>query len=176
MNEQPQRPTGSAGIPWSSLPWAGRSFLVDVPIFAFGLASLYCVVMLAHYWSGPLTPQVDIDLRARALPLYALYSMLRISIAYFLSLAFTIAYGYTAAYHPRAERVMVPLLDVLQSIPVLSFLPALLLAMVALFPRRQLGLELGSILLIFTAQVWNMASSFSSSLKSIPHELREAAK
>jgi len=176
MNEQPQRPTGSAGIPWSSLPWAGRSFLVDVPIFAFGLASLYCVVMLAHYWSGPLTPQVDIDLRARALPLYALYSMLRISIAYFLSLAFTIAYGYTAAYHPRAERVMVPLLDVLQSIPVLSFLPGVMLAMVALFPRRQLGLELGSILLIFTGQVWNMAFSFYSSLKSIPQEMREAAK
>ncbi len=171
MNEQPQR-----HIPWPSLPWVGRSFLVDVPIFAFGLALLYCVVMLAHYWSGPLTPQVDIDLHARALPLYALYSMLRISIAYLLSLAFTIAYGYTAAYHARAERVMVPLLDVLQSIPVLSFLPGVMLAMVALFPRRQLGLELGSILLIFTGQVWNMAFSFYSSLKSIPQEMREAAK
>ena len=71
---------------------------------------------------------------------------------------------------------MVPLLDVLQSIPVLSFLPGVMLAMVALFPRRQLGLELGSILLIFTGQVWNMAFSFYSSLKSIPQEMREAAK
>jgi len=176
VNEQPPRPAGSAGIPWPSRPWVGRSFLVDVPIFAFCLALLYCVVMLAHYWSGPLTPQVDIDLHARALPLYALYSMLRISIANLLSLAFTIAYGYTAAYHARAERVMVPLLDVLQSIPVLSFLPGVMLAMVALFPRRQLGLELGSILLIFTGQVWNMAFSFYSSLKSIPQEMREAAR
>src|SRR5260370_26204906 len=175
MNEQPQRPTGSAGIPWSSLPWAGRSFLVDVPIFAFGLASLYCVVMLAHYWSGPLTPQVDIDLRARALPLYALYSMLRISIAYFLSLPFTIPSGSTPPYHPRAERVMVPLLDVLQSIPVLSFLPGVMLAMVALFPRRPLGLALGSILLVFTGQAWNMAFSFSSPLKGIPQPFSAAS-
>lgn len=175
MNEQPQS-SSAASIPWPSLPWVGRSFLVDVPIFAFGLALLYTVVMLAKYWSGPLTPQVDIDLHARALPLYALYSVLRISIAYFLSLAFTIGYGYIAAYNPRAERLMVPLLDVLQSIPVLSFLPGVMLAMVALFPRRQLGLELGSILLIFTGQVWNMAFSFYSSLKSIPQEMREAAR
>jgi NitT/TauT family transport system permease protein len=176
MNEQPQPSNGSAGIPWPSRPWVGPSVLVDVPIFAFCLALIYSVVLLAHYWASPLTPQVDIDLHARALPLYALYSVLRISIAYFLSLAFTIAYGYTAAYHPRAERVMVPLLDVLQSIPVLSFLPGVMLAMVALFPRRQLGLELGSILLIFTGQVWNMAFSFYSSLKSIPQEMRETAK
>src|SRR5215472_16652715 len=176
MNEQPQRSNGEASIPWASRPWAGYSFLVDVPIFAFCLALIYSVAMLAHYWSSPLTPQVDIDLRASALPLYAVYSVLRISIAYLLSLAFTIAYGYGAAYHPRAERVMVPLLDVLQSIPVLSFLPGVMLAMVALFPRRQLGLELGSILLIFTGQVWNMAFSFYSSLKSIPQEMREAAQ
>src|SRR5215470_5089248 len=176
MNEQPQRPNGEASIPWASRPWAGYSFLVDVPIFAFCLALIYSVAMLAHYWSSPLTPQVDIDLRAGALPLYAVYSVLRISIAYLLSLAFTIAYGYAAAYHPRAERVMVPLLDVLQSIPVLSFLPGVMLAMVALFPRRQLGLELGSIVLIFTGQVWNLAFSFYSSLKSIPQEMREAAQ
>ncbi len=70
---------------------------------------------------------------------------------------------------------MIPLLDVLQSIPVLSFLPGVMLAMVALFPGRQLGVELGAILLIFTGQVWNMAFSFYASLKSIPKEMREAA-
>ncbi len=71
---------------------------------------------------------------------------------------------------------MIPLLDVLQSIPVLSFLPGVMLAMVALFPRRQLGVEFGAILLIFTGQVWNMAFSFYASLKSIPREMREAAR
>jgi NitT/TauT family transport system permease protein len=176
VNEHPQNTASSARIPWPSLPWIGRSFLVDIPIFALGIALLYIVVALARYWSGPLTPQVKIDLHASALPLYALYSVLRITIAYFLSLAFTLVYGYIAAYNARAERFMVPLLDVLQSIPVLSFLPGVMLAMVALFPRRQLGVEMGSILLIFTGQVWNMAFSFYSSLKNIPTEMREAAR
>ena len=176
MSTTPQQPTGAARIPWPSLPWIGRSFWIDFPIFALGIALLYCVVTLARYWSGPLTPQVEIDLHARALPVYSLFSILRIAIAYFLSLGFTLVYGYVAAYNPRAERFMVPLLDVLQSIPVLSFLPGVMLAMVALFPRRQLGVELGSILLIFTGQVWNMAFSFYSSLKSIPQDMREAAR
>jgi NitT/TauT family transport system permease protein len=171
-------PAATARIPWPSLALTqiGRRYLVDVPIFAVGVALLYSVVAMARYWSGPLTPQVNIDLSARALPLYTLYSVLRIAIAYFLSLAFTLVYGYIAAYNRRAERFMVPLLDVLQSIPVLSFLPGVMLAMVALFPARQLGVELGSILLIFTGQVWNMAFSFYASLKSIPQEMREAAK
>src|SRR5262249_2739210 len=162
--------------PWPSLPWLGRSALIEVPIFILGTGLVYGVVEVGGYWSGPLTAQVEIDLSARALPLYALYSVLRIGIAYFLSLAFTLVYGYIAAYNRRAERFMVPLLDVLQSIPVLSFLPGVMLAMVALFPSRQLGVELGSILLIFTGQVWNMAFSFYSSLKSIPQEMREAAR
>ena len=143
---------------------------------AGGLALLYAVVVLAHDWAKPLTPQVAISLNSRALPLYALYSILRIALAYFLSLAFTLVYGYIAAYNKKAELFMVPLLDVLQSIPVLSFLPGVMLAMVALFPHRQLGLELGAILLIFTAQFGNMAFSFYSSLKNIPNEMREAAK
>src|SRR5579871_5570097 len=176
MNEHPHNAASSARIPRQSLPWAGHSFIVDLPIFAIGVALLYVVVALARYWSGPLTPQVEIDLRARAVPLYGLYSILRIAIAYFLSLVFTLVYGYIAAYNARAERFMVPLLDVLQSIPVLSFLPGVMLAMVSLFPHRQLGIELGSILLIFTGQVWNMAFSFYSSLKNIPTEMHEAAR
>jgi NitT/TauT family transport system permease protein len=81
-----------------------------------------------------------------------------------------------AANNARAERFMLPLLDVLQSIPVLSFLPPVMMAMVALFPGRQLGVEFGAILLIFTGQVWNMAFSFYASQKSIPNEMREAAR
>ncbi len=77
-------------------------------------------------------------------------------------------YGYTAAYNPRVEPYMIAVLDVLQSIPVLSFLPPVVLAMVALIPGHQMGIELGVILLIFTGQVWNLAFSFYSSLKSIP--------
>ncbi len=119
-------------------------------------------------------PEVELSRSAGALPLYALYSVVRIGIAYLLSLIFAVGYGYFAAYHPRAEALMIAMLDILQSIPVLSFLPGVMLAMVSLIPTHQLGLELGAILLIFTGQVWNMAFSFYSSIRSIPRELREA--
>jgi NitT/TauT family transport system permease protein len=135
----------------------------------------YSVIAFAHYWAGPVTSQAEISLHPGALPRYALFSVLRIAGAYLFSFVFTLVYGYIAAYNPRAERYMVPLLDTLQSIPVLSFLPGVMMSMVALFPSRQLGVELGSVLLIFTGQVWNMTFSFYSSLKSIPTEMREAA-
>jgi NitT/TauT family transport system permease protein len=160
---------------WSQLPTLETSHLPDVIMFAAGIALFYGVVTVGRSWFGPFTPSVEISRSLRALPAYAGYSLLRITIAYGLSLAFTMVYGYVAAYNARAERFMIPLLDVLQSIPVLSFLPGVMLAMVALFPGRQLGVELGAILLIFTGQVWNMAFSFYASLKSIPKEMREAA-
>jgi NitT/TauT family transport system permease protein len=132
-------------------------------------------VTVGRGWFGPLTPSVEISRSPWALPAYAGYSLLRIAVAYALSLGFALAYGYIAAYNVRAERFMIPLLDVLQSIPVLAFLPPVMLAMVALFPGRQLGVEFGAILLIFTGQVWNMAFSFYASLKSIPKEMHETA-
>jgi NitT/TauT family transport system permease protein len=144
-------------------------------MFSAGLALFYCVVEVGRNWLGPFTPHVEISRSLGALPVYAGYSLLRIALAYVLSLFFAVTYGYIAAYRPGAERFMIPLLDVLQSIPVLSFLPGVMLAMAALFPGRQIGVELGAVLLIFTGQVWNMAFSFYASLKSIPREMREAA-
>jgi NitT/TauT family transport system permease protein len=174
------RPAGLKSINpfrlWSVLPRFETSYLPDALMFGLALALFYGIVAAGRTWFGPFTPSVEISRDPIYLPLYAGYSLLRIGIAYFLSLIFTLVYGYVAAYNPRAERFMVPLLDVLQSIPVLSFLPGVMLAMVALFPHRQLGVELGAILLIFTGQVWNMAFSFYASLKSIPREMREAAK
>jgi NitT/TauT family transport system permease protein len=161
---------------WTQLPRIEVSHLPDVIMFGAGIALFYSVVTVGHSWFGPFTPTVEISRSLRALPAYAGYSLLRITIAYVLSLGFALVYGYVAAYNPRAERFMLPLLDVLQSIPVLSFLPGVMLAMVALFPGRQLGVELGAILLIFTGQVWNMAFSFYASLKSIPKDMREAAE
>ena len=162
--------------PWSLLPTQTWSIVTDFFVFAGGLSLFYVVIILARTWFGPFNPHVEISRSPTMLPVYAAYSLLRITVAYVLSLAFTLIYGYIAAYNARAERIMVPLLDILQSIPVLSFLPGVMLAMVALFPRHQLGVELGAILLIFTGQVWNMAFSFYSSLKSIPREMREAGK
>ena len=171
---QPVRILGKG--PWSLLPAQTWSVLTDFVIFAAGLSLFYGVLLLANSWFGPFNPHVEISLVPTMLPLYAAYSLLRIGIAYVLSLAFTLVYGYVAAYNAKAERFMIPLLDILQSIPVLSFLPGVMLAMVALFPHHQIGVELGAILLIFTGQVWNMAFSFYSSLKSIPREMREAGK
>ena len=151
------------------------SALVDVLVFAAILAGIYAVLATVRYWMGVVTPAAHISRSPAALPAYAFYSLVRMGVAYLLSLVFAVAYGYIAAYNRRVEMVMIAVLDILQSIPVLSFLPGVMLAMVALFPTRQLGVELGSIVLIFTGQVWNMAFSFYSSLKSIPRELREAA-
>jgi NitT/TauT family transport system permease protein len=152
------------------------SFVADVSVFAGILAILYALFASGRIWFAPFTPVANISSSPRALPLYAAYSLVRIVIAYILALLFALGYGFAAAKSERAAKIMLPLLDILQSIPVLSFLPGVMLAMVALFPGRQLGLELGSILLIFTGQAWNIAFSFYASLKGIPRELDEAAR
>jgi NitT/TauT family transport system permease protein len=161
-----KRPAGSR---WSF------AFLIDIAVFVFVFAAIYGIYAIGRAWLGPVNAQAQISQDPRILPLYAFYSLVRIGVAYLLSLVFALAYGYIAARSRRAEVVMVPLLDILQSIPVLSFLPGVMLAMVAIFPHSQFGVELGSILLIFTGQVWNIAFSFYSSLKTIPRDLREAA-
>ncbi len=148
--------------------------LLDLVVACICLAAFYGVVQIARLWLGQPQPGVVLSLSPRALPRYALYSIVRMGLAYLLSLLFAIVYGYVAAYSRRMEALMIAALDILQSIPVLSFLPGVMLAMVALFPSRQIGLELGAIVLIFTGQVWNMAFSFYSSLKSLPRELNEA--
>jgi len=165
----PPTVTRPAGSRW------GWAFLIDIAVFLFVFAAIFGIYAIGRSWLGPVGPRAEISQDPRVLPLYALYSLVRISVAYALSLLFALAYGYVAASSRRAEIIMVPLLDILQSIPVLSFLPGVMLAMVTIFPHRQLGVELGSVLLIFTGQVWNIAFSFYSSLKTIPRELNEAA-
>ena len=149
--------------------------VLDLCVAAIGLAIFYAIVRIAMFWAGPPSEQMVVSLSPRALPQYAFYSVVRIFLAYLLSLVFAVSYGYLAAYSKRLEAFMIATLDILQSIPVLSFLPPVMLAMIALFPTRHFGVELGAILLLFTGAVWNMAFSFYSSLKSIPRELREAA-
>ncbi len=149
-------------------------FVLDLCVAAIGLAVFYAVVRIAMLWAQPPAVEMVVSLSPRALPLYAFYSVVRIFLAYLLSLVFAIAYGYTAAYNKRFESFMIAGLDIMQSIPVLSFLPPVMLAMISLFPTRHIGVELGAIVLIFTGAVWNMAFSFYSSLRSIPRELNEA--
>ncbi len=163
---------------WSRPLVAARSWplLVDLVVLGSSVGLVYGLAAVATRWFGAPVPQAEIARSPSVLPLYTFYSLVRITAAYVLSLVFALVYGYVAAYEKRAEGLMIAVLDVLQSIPVLSFLPGVMVAMVSLFPTRQLGLELGSIVLIFTGQVWNMAFSFYSSLKAIPRELREATR
>ena len=151
-------------------------FFLDLTVAAGLLAGFYAILWIAKFWFSGAIPEVEIYRSPSHLPLYAFYSTVRIFVAYLLSLAFAVGYGYIAAYNPRMEALMIATLDILQSIPVLSFLPGVMLAMMSLFPSRQIGIEMGAILLIFTGEVWNMAFSFYSSLKSIPRELREACQ
>ncbi|MBV8084301.1 MAG: ABC transporter permease subunit, partial [Chloroflexi bacterium] len=92
------------------------------------------------------------------------------------SLLFTLVYGSIAVSRPLAERVLIPILDILQSIPILSFMPGVVLALVAVFPRSDLGVELASVVLIFTSQAWNMTFSFYHSLRTVPKDLVDASR
>ncbi|MFA5352974.1 MAG: ABC transporter permease subunit [Thermodesulfovibrionales bacterium] len=160
-----------------SMPTSSVRFkFIDILVFAFIIAGLSLVVYVASGWRYEMQPGVQISLDPLNIPLYAVNSLVRIFLAYCLSLAFAIWYGYTANRSRLHERVMVPVLDILQSIPVLSFLPGVTLAMVALFPGRRLGVELASILLIFTGQVWNMAFSYFNSINTLPRELTEVTQ
>ncbi len=133
---------------------------------------LYGGVRLA-FDSPPIIQGPSISLEPAALPWYTLLSVGRMLAAYILSLLFTLTYGRVAAYHRRAESILMPLLDVLQSVPILSFLPIVLLGLSAFLPQR-VAAELAAIVLIFTSQVWNMTFSWYQSLTTIPKELREA--
>jgi NitT/TauT family transport system permease protein len=164
------------GLSRSLIPDRTWNLLMDAIVFGALFATAYAVVSVARYWFSAPVAAVDISLSPAAIPRYAFYSLVRMIVAYLLSLVFAVAYGYIAAYNKRVEAGMLAVLDILQSIPVLSFLPGVMLAMVSLFPSRQLGVEFGSILLIFTGQVWNMAFSFYASLKALPRELMEASR
>ena len=150
--------------------------LVDLTVASVAVAIFLAIISTGVYWLGKPVPVIAISSSISSLPIYAFYSMVRMGLAYTISLAFAIGYGYLAAYNPRIEPWMVAVLDILQSIPVLSFLPPVILAMVALVPGHQMGIEMGVILLIVTGQVWNLAFSFYSSLKSIPREMLEASR
>ena len=149
---------------------------IDLLLLAVLAASIAGIVALAEEWGAPLREAVPIDLSPSALPAYTLLSLSRGLAAYVLSLAFTLVVGTLAARSRRAERLLIPLLDIGQGIPVLGFLPGLVLGMVALFPRTNVGLELACIVMIFTGQVWNMAFSFYGSLKGVPAEMYEVAR
>lgn len=153
----------------------------DGALFGIGDVVVLLIVAVVLYLGIQLalgTPDViqgpDINLDPAALPFYALLSIGRMLAAYILSLSFSIFYGYAAARNRSAQRWLMPLLDILQSVPILSFLPVVLLSLTAILPQRA-AIELAAIILIFTSQAWNLTFSFYQSMRTIPNEYREAA-
>ncbi len=153
-----------------------RFTIYDIVVISFLFLLVFLMVVLAKRWSAPFVPQAQISLKPAYLFKYTFFSMSRGFIAYFISLVFTLGVGYMAAKNRYLEKLIIPALDIFQSVPVLGFLPGLMLALVSLFPHTEIGLELVSVIMIFTGQVWNMTFSFYQSLKSTPKELVEAAK
>ena len=148
----------------------------DLLVISFFAALLLGALNVEAEWRAPLKTSAPIDLSPSVLPLYALYSLTRSWLAYGLSLIFTILIASWAFYDLRARRLILPALDVLQSIPVLGFLPGLVLALVGVFPHSNIGLEIACIVMIFTGQVWNMAFSYYDSLQGVPAEHRNLAR
>jgi len=147
------------------------------------VAALLCVfgalAGIAHVARGTIGPidmpgATDVSLDPRNLPEYAVRTTLRMFAALALSLLFTFTYGTAAAKSRRAGLVLVPILDVLQSVPILGFLTFTVVFFMSLFPGQVLGLELAAIFAIFTSQAWNMAFSLYQSLQTVPADLVEA--
>ena len=152
---------------------------VDVIVFAALLALLFGLLRLAPALNAPFLPKTapsTVSTDPANLPYYAVRSLLRMFIALILSVLFTFVYAEAAARLRRAEKVLIPLLDILQSVPVLGFLTVTVTAFINLFPGSELGLECASIFAIFTSMAWNMTFAFYHSLVSQPRDLDEAAR
>src|SRR6202789_1224522 len=138
--------------------------------------ALVGVTEVARGTFAPITPSaVEVSLDPIHLPEYAVRTTLRMFAALAASLLFTFTYGTAAAKSRRAGLVLIPLLDILQSVPILGFLTFTVVFFMNLFPGQVLGLELASIFAIFTSQAWNMAFSMFQSLKTVPADLEEAS-
>jgi NitT/TauT family transport system permease protein len=148
---------------------------VDLLLLAALVGIILSLLLATRQWTGVQRPVVEISLSARSVPKYLLLSLVRAMAAYAISLVFSLVVAYWAAKDPIAERILVPILDILQSIPLLSFMPLVVLAMLAIFPRSNIGIELSVVILIVTCQAWNMAFSFYQSLKTLPPELVDIA-
>ncbi len=112
-------------------------------------------------------------LSVRQLPSYALRSLFRMTCAYLLALLFSVLYGFAAATSERRARIMLPILDIFQSVPILAFFPAAIFFFIAVIPSKSIGVEIAAIFLIFTSQVWNIAFGIYESLSTIPKNIAE---
>ncbi len=150
----------------------------DLALLPIILAAIVLVAFAAKQMNVPYTPgetQLDVSLDVAQLPYYLLRTSIRMLLALGASLAFSFAFAAIASKNRTAEKVMVPALDILQSIPVLGFLSITVTGFIALFPGNLVGVECAAIFATFTSQAWNMAFSLYQSFRTIPTDLEEAA-
>jgi len=153
-----------------------RSIGPDLFVLAAFVAALFSLFAMGKERHHPFQSKVDINLSPWYLPYYTMLSFMRGAVAYVLSFFFTLFYARWAAYDRRAERYLIPLLDILQSIPLAAFLTPIEIFLVGLFPHSNIGLELTCVIVIFTGQVWNMTFSFYYSLKALPADFTFVGK
>ena len=156
-----------------------RQSLIDVAVLLGAAVLLWFLVRLSHGLTVPWqvsTAPSTVSTDPAELPYYAARSLLRMFVALLLSVLFTFVYATAAARLRRAEKIMLPILDILQSVPILGFLSVTITFFIALFPGSELGLECASIFAIFTSQAWNMTFAFHQSLVTQPRDLDEAAR
>jgi NitT/TauT family transport system permease protein len=166
------------GLPVVAWPDRLRPNLWDLAAFPLVIAAIALVA-----WGGAamgvryeIGQELPVSLDPTALPGYAARTVLRMFIALACSLAFSLVYAALAAKSRTAEKILIPALDILQSVPILGFLSITVTAFVALFPGRLLGVECAAIFAIFTSQAWNMTFSLYQSFRTVPVELEEAAR
>src|SRR5690348_15563216 len=128
-----------------------------------------------HQFFSPLNEKIEVDLSLWHLPQYTFFSLSRGLCAFVVSLLFSLAWGFWAAKDNIAEKVLIPFLDVLQSIPFLGFLPGVVLLFIGLFPPSNMGLELAAIIMMFTSQAWNMTFGVYHAIRTVPVEKKECA-
>src|ERR1700723_3186686 len=150
--------------------WDVLAFIVVIGLIAF----------LGETSRGLFAPLSQLDVTPLSLdpvhlPEYAARTTFRMLAGLFLSLVFTLTYATWAAKSERAGKLLVPILDILQSVPILGFISVTVVFFMSLAPGRVLGAEFAAIFAIFTSQAWNMAFSFYQSLRTVPHELEDAA-
>jgi NitT/TauT family transport system permease protein len=165
-------------VPISAGGWTRLLSSWDALAVLLTLGLLVFLAEASRHLFEPLTEltRQPVSLDPANLPEYAARTTLRMLIAMALSLLFTFTYATFAARSRRAERLLVPLLDILQSVPILGFISITVVFFMALAPGRVLGAEFAAIFAIFTSQAWNMAFSFYQSLRTVPTELVEASR
>ncbi len=157
-----------------NVPVPNRRDLIALPLI---FALFFIVSHAGHQMAAPyrIGQSVPISLSPAMLPEYGLYTVLRMLVALLVSLVFTVVYAWLAAHNRYAERVLIPALDVLQSVPVLGYLSITVTGFIALFPGSLWGVQMAVIFAVFTGQAWNMAFALYQGMKTLPRDLQEAA-